>query len=123
MRGSFERRMSVAEQIADGDMTERVSVPLFAIMPHAKCPKCKEQLKPNDPSLLLTVNVEGKTSPKARDRLGALDILAKYGLGPVNGVSADYVVERLEKQYRILLDKLEPDVFEDVSGLLADVWR
>lgn len=124
LRGSFEERIAVLESIADGEPVERVDVPLAAVLAHARCPACDGALKPTaDPATLALLTVEGRRSAKPRDRTGAIDLLAKYGLGTTKELSVEHVRGRLEETYRVLAAELPADVFARVDAALAEVWR
>lgn len=98
LRGSFDRRIAILEQIADGDAVVKV-----------KDAFGKET---------------GTTvSASPADRLKAIDTLARYGLGTTKELTVEHVRGRLEQTHRVLLEELAPDVFERVSRRLEAVWR
>jgi hypothetical protein len=79
--GAFEERIDVLERIADGRPVEEVDVPLYLVLEHATCPKCKGALQAKDAASLMMVSIRGLRSAKPGDRTKAMDVLAKYGLG------------------------------------------
>lgn len=109
LRGSFEDRMNVAEDIADGRFVPN--------MPPAAAAA----------ALALGGGDAGTNAIMAEyaasDRLKALDLLGKYGLGTTQGVSVDYVTDRLEHTYRVLVEELDAALFDRVSTRLASVWK
>ena len=109
LRGSFEDRLHVAEEIADGRFVPNMP-PAAAAMAAA------------------LGGEDAGTNPvmaeyAASDRLKALDLLGKYGLGTTQGVSVDYVTDRLENTYRVLVEELDAPTFDRVSTRLAHVWK
>ena len=80
LRGSFEDRIPVLEEIADD--------------PNADC----------------------------QDRIRALDVLAKYGIGTVRELSVDEVRERLRNTVEIIREALAPAVADSLLSRLRPVW-
>jgi len=101
--------MHVAEEIADGRFVP--SMPPAAAMLAA--------VTPGKDAGTNAVMAEYA----AADRLKALDLLGKYGLGTTQGVSVDYVTDRLEHTYRVLVEELDPALFDRVSARLVNVWK
>jgi hypothetical protein len=58
----------------------------------------------------------------SQDRIRAVDVLAKYGLGTLREVSADEVRERLRATIHILRRELPSGVASHVINLLQGVW-
>ncbi|MSR07744.1 MAG: hypothetical protein EXR93_11865 [Gemmatimonadetes bacterium] len=58
----------------------------------------------------------------AGDRIRALDTLAKYGLGPLQGVSADQVRERLRATLQIIYEELDEPQAQRVINRLRGAW-
>jgi hypothetical protein len=84
MRGSLDQRLKVAEQIADGWPVKRVDVPLLVVLRYAHCPKCGDALKANagtDAADMVLIQFEAMESASPADRIRAIELLAKYGLG------------------------------------------
>ena len=80
LRGSFQERVRVLEDIAD------------------------------DP------NVD------PQDRIRAIDVLAKYGLGTLRELSVDDVRDRLRKTIAIVREHMAPDRVTEVLTRLREVW-
>jgi hypothetical protein len=80
LRGSFEERIPVLEEIAD----------------------------------------DSDADPQ--DRIRALDILGKYGIGTVREVTADEVRERLRTTVGIIREALAPAVADALLSRLKEVW-
>lgn len=123
LRGSYEQRIAVLEQVADGEAMERVEVPLATVLPHARCPKCEGPVEAKDAATLVLISVEGTRSARVAERIAALDQMAKYGLGTTKELTVDHVRGRLEETYRVLLAELPADLFERVNARLSEVWQ
>ena len=121
-RGSFEQRIPILEQIADGEASERIEVPLFVVLQHAECPKCGDKLKATDPAAEAMVTVRGKVSPKARDRILAIGKLGVVGMD-AGRADAEDVRARLALTIGILQAELAPELAERILARIEPVWR
>ena len=99
LRGSLADRVQVLEEIAD--RPRRLII---------ECAKCGHATKVGPPA-------------SDADRIRAVDVLAKYGLGTLREVSIDHVRDRLRRTLRTISDTLEPGDAERVIGQLREVWR
>jgi hypothetical protein len=81
LRGSFEERVTILEEIAD------------------------------DPA----------TDPQ--DRIRAIDLLAKYGLGTIREMTHDEVRERLRGTLAVIRRNLRTSQAERIVAQLREVWR
>lgn len=57
-----------------------------------------------------------------QDRIRAVDVLAKYGVGTVRELSVDEVRERLHTTVEIIRETLAPAVAESLLSRLKPVW-
>lgn len=122
LRGSFADRVAVIESIADGAPIQHIRVPLIAVLPHVVCPNCGEQeMHAVDGSAALEFDAEASASP--RDRLAALDLQAKYGLGTTKDVSIEHVRERVQRTIDVLRARLDPGTLEAVLADLKPIWQ
>jgi hypothetical protein len=121
LRGSFAERTHIIEQIADGVPMQRAVFPLAAILQHASCPKCGDKLKPNDVTALL-VEIQGQISASPKDRLGALDLAAKYGLGTVKEISVDNVRDRVSQTLSVIRSHCSVEQAATIINALRPVW-
>ena len=80
LRGSFEDRVTVLEEIADDEAA--------------------------DP----------------RDRIRAVDTLAKYGIGTLREVSVERVRDRLRDMLQVLREELPPEQAAHIINRLREVW-
>ena len=82
LRGSFTERIAFLNSVADGVPIVRQRVLVMDVAPHLCCPTCGElsglQLK-DLKAAVQEIEVVGSASVK--DRLQAVDMTAKYGLG------------------------------------------
>jgi hypothetical protein len=120
-RGSFERRIPVLEQIADGEASERIEVPLLLVLKHAHCPKCSDKLRATNADDAPFITVTGKVSPKAKDRTQAVDILGKYGL-TAGRVDQEEVRARLARSVQKITELADPKTAETLLAALDRIW-
>jgi hypothetical protein len=59
----------------------------------------------------------------AGDRIRAVEVLARYGLGQLREASVEDVRDRLRQTLAILREELEEETAERVIGRLAAVWQ
>lgn len=65
MVGSLEQRLTIAEQIADGEPMQKITVPLLPLLAHAKCPKCDRKLQATcAASDLMTLSMPPRLRPR-----------------------------------------------------------
>jgi hypothetical protein len=121
LRGSFAQRVEIIEQIADGVPMQRAAFPLAAILQHASCPRCGDNLKPNDVMSML-VEIDGQVSASPKDRISALDLAAKYGLGTVKEISADNVRDRVTKSLEIISRHVSVEQRSAIFAEMRPVW-
>lgn len=110
------------EKVADGEVIQNAEIPLSTILRHARCPKCKEKLEALDEAEILTVSLTGVVSASVGDRVKALDVMAKYGLGALKEISAEHVRDRLRQTIEIIRQEA-PEVAETLLAKLEPVWR
>lgn len=77
LRESFDARIPLLEQIADGDAVQQIDVPLVEILKHAACPSCENPLAATDPATLFLVSVKGKISAHPKERLRAIETMGR----------------------------------------------
>lgn len=96
LRGDLDDYAYVLRDIAGGECVERIEVPLLVLLERAECPECGGKFKALQGVDARKVRIEGKISANPADRRGAVDTMAKYGIGIVKTVSADEVKEQLQ---------------------------
>ena len=102
LRGSFAERIATLEQFADGAMPLR-----------ERCPQCGFEQKS---SLATALPVD------ASDRLRALDMLAKYGLGTVREVSVENVRERVMATLTVIRERCSDEQAAAIVAELRPIW-
>jgi hypothetical protein len=124
--GTLADRISVIEEIADGRPVKRAEVSLLAVLKHAHCPTCGDKLKPNPETTaadLAMLTLEGLESASPSDRLKAIDLAGKYGLGTQDTVTlvSPEVTDRLERQVQIIGSR-ETWTRAELLDALQSVW-
>lgn len=102
LRGSFAERIAVLERFADGAM------PLTG-----KCAKCGHE------ELATIANV---LPVEASDRLRAIDMLAKYGLGTLKEVSVENVRERVQGTLAVIRKHASPEQAAAIISEMRPLW-
>ncbi len=110
LRGSFEDRIQILEEIADGEITLRLT---------QKCEHCGKE--PSQPAP--TVEEVLKIVPPITDRLRALDLMAKYGLGTTKELTIEHVRERLSGTIAVIQRSLPPEQANRILEQLREVWK
>ena len=57
------------------------------------------------------------------DKLRALDLAGRYGLGPAQGIQLDDVRDRLSKTLLILQRTLPPEFADAIMAQIEEVWQ
>lgn len=102
LRGSFAERIPVLEGFADG------VVPLSQ-----RCEFCGKEP---------TEKLEAVLKVLGNDRLRALEIMAKYGLGVTKALSDEEVKERLRQTLATIRGALPPAQAEQLIDLIEPHW-
>ncbi len=121
LRGSFDDRMQILEDIADGECVGKVQVSLSLAAPALECPNCGELGLVPKSGDVQEIEVRGSATPK--ERLAALDILAKYGLGQLKEVSVENVRERVGRTVALARQLLQPDLAEQFVQAMRPIWK
>jgi hypothetical protein len=95
LRGSFADRMHILEQIADGEALVKIKGP--------------------------SGESEVTVSAEVSDRIKALDMMGKYGLG--KNVSEEDVRQKLLETFLILQEECSRDVADRIIERMRPVWR
>jgi hypothetical protein len=98
MRTALSARLGVLQDIADGRAIRRVKV-----------------------------GAEGEetelwVSPDPGDRIRALDVLAKYGLGAATDVTVDQVRERLGRTVEVIRRRLPAELSAAILNEMRTIW-
>jgi hypothetical protein len=68
------------------------------------------------------VSLRGTVSASVGDRVKAIDVMGKYGLGALKEISAEHVRDRLRQTIDIIRDEV-PEMAEALLARLAPVWK
>jgi hypothetical protein len=103
----------------------RVEMPASIALRHARCPACGIQgLIPKGDAVdaaLLTFTVD--VSATVKERIMALEQMAKYGMGTLKEVSVDNVRERMEATLRTIHEVLPAPQAELVTKAIEAHWK
>lgn len=110
LRGSYESRIAVLEEIADGKTVLTIA---------HRCPSCGFEPTAEDGDTLDTI-MAAKVG--VDERLRALDQMAKYGLGQTKELSVEHIRGRLQAQLEVLADTLDQAALARVLPKLREVW-
>lgn len=107
-RKAFAPRLAFLSQVADGALvvTVRTEVPVA-------CTAC---------GAIAVHAGRFRTQAAVPDRLKAVDLLGRYGVGHAEGIDADEVREKLERTFQILADTLEPAMASRVQDAIVAAW-
>lgn len=96
LRGSFADRVAILQDIADGKVVQRLKIG----------------------------DTETKTevSAEVADRLRAIDMLAKYGLGTVKEISVENVRDRVKGTLDVIRKHVSPEQMQAMTPELRQVW-
>lgn len=124
LRGSYAERMAFLDAVVDGAVMQRIEVPLVAVLPHVVCPNCGESpVVPKGTATALMVSIEARASASVKDRIAAMEQMAKYGLGQLKEISVENVRERVQETLRIIGQHCSPEQAETIYQMLEPVWR
>lgn len=86
LRGLLTDRIPIIAAIADGEAVRKSRVPLASLLRFARCPTCDGGFEATcAPEDIPFVEIEGKVSASPSDRIKALEMAGRYGLGPQKG--------------------------------------
>lgn len=96
LRGSFADRVKILETIADGKVIQRMTI------------DGKE--------------TRAEVSADVGDRIKAIDMLAKYGLGTLKEVSVENVRERVQDTLQVIRAQTSPEQATSIIAALRPIW-
>jgi hypothetical protein len=120
--GDLEERRQFAASVVDGTPMQRIRVRVASLAPFVACATCGgSEVRPIDGEAAeAEISVEASASPK--DRLNALDWMAKYSVGTVKEVSVDNVRDRLDRTLDLIQARVSPEQFALLVAELQPVW-
>lgn len=123
LRGSFAERRAILERIADGEVIQRGEIPLSEVLKHAACPKCGGELEQTTKLPPSWIKLEAVISANAKERIAAIEVMGKYGLGAVKELSVEHVRDRLRQTIAIIRDSVPEEIAADLLKRLEPLWR
>ena len=76
-----EDAIPVLQDIIDGEVVRKMRVPLSEVLHHARCPVCDGKLKARAAGQGGYIEFEGAMSASISDRIRAIDLALRYGVG------------------------------------------
>lgn len=124
LRGTYAERKVLLDEIARGDLIEQTSVDIYEVLPHIRCGQCAGPVVTVDPDLRsMGLTFPAKQTASVRDRLSALDQMAKYGVGTLKEVSVDNVRERVLKTLEAIRLHTDTTTAEVLYRALEPIWK
>ena len=117
LRASFEKRIPVLEQVADGKPVDEFKIPFVNVLPHVQCPRCKSQMEPKDPETAFMISIRCLRSARPGDRIKAVEAMGKLGL-----TDSDTDISN-HPEARRFLAAFHTALIEEVSPKIADRVR
>lgn len=118
---AFAERLPVLCDIADGRPMETVRLELGVLAALLECPSCHQGYRPTDPDKrTLELTVQRSASPK--DRITALDVIGKYGLGALKEISTEHVRAKLAETLDVIRKHVDTDTAARILGELRPIW-
>ncbi len=81
LAGVLEGGIPLLKDICDGEAVRKTRVPLLEVLRHARCPECDGKLHAPRKGQTGDVEIESRVSVSPGDRIRALELAARYGLG------------------------------------------
>lgn len=123
LRGSLSDRIPLLEAIADGKVIQKTRVGIVDLLPHVVCANCGEaQIRPADPEEAAFVEIDALVSASPRDRIMALDLQAKYGLGQLKEISIENVRERVAATMAVIRQHVAPELYQQMLPQIRAQW-
>lgn len=127
LRTDFAERRDFLKSVVDGGLVQRIRFRVMDLAPHVECEACGEPgtiaLAPRIPARNpTTIDIEVDASASPKDRLSALDMMGKYGLGTVTEVSAETVRGKVAETVTLLRSELEPAMLARVLAAMRSIW-
>ena len=120
-RESFADRLEILQEIADGRPVTTYRLELRQILPHLACNHCSSplELKAGAPTSV-EWTVTGSASPK--DRVQAIDVMGKYGLGALKEVSTEHVRAKVAATLDVIRRLVPLELAARIVDELRKIW-
>lgn len=120
-RQSFADRLPVLQAIADGEPVVAYRLDLRQILPHLACNHCGAalELRTGAPTSVRWT-VQGSAAPK--DRVQAIDVMGKYGLGALKEVSTEHVRAKVAATLDVIRRLVPLELAARIVDELRRIW-
>lgn len=123
LRSSHFARYPFLNEVIDGEVVERVEVELATVWPFLACTRCGyTTMRPMEGVDAGAQTIVVTRSASVKDRLAALEQLARYGLGQVKEASTEQVRERVLETIAIIRRVAPADVAAAIIADMRAVW-
>lgn len=123
LRGSYADRLEFLSDVVDGKVMQTQEIPLFAVLPYACCPNCGDQLEARKASDLFLITIQARVSASVKDRIAALDQMAKYAIGTLKEVSVENVRDRMRATMAVIRENTSPELAARLASLIRPLWK
>ena len=127
LAGTLANRLQVVRDIADGVPMVKTRIALRDVLPHLTgvlhCSSCGADyiVSGNDAeSGDIEITAVGSATP--RDRLMALDLAGRYGLGAARDVNIENVRERMQRTLEIIRRRCPPELAVEIITAMRPIW-
>lgn len=102
---------------------QRSQIRLLDVLPYVVCANCGEsELKAKEDETAGLVEIDAMVSASPKDRLAALDLAAKYGLGTLREISIENVRERVQGTLEVIRQHCPPELVRQMLPALRAQW-
>lgn len=101
----------------------KTEFPLVAVLPLVHCADCNgKNIVPNNIEDALLVTLEARVSATPKDRIAAMELSAKYGMGVLKEISVESVRERVLGTLEVIRSHVAPDLYQAMLPALRAQW-
>lgn len=119
-REAFFARLDTLCAIADGRPVQVLKLELRSLVGLVECPSCHSPFMPAEGTEDVKLELLGSASPK--DRVQAIDVMGKYGLGALREVSTESVRAKVGQTIDVIRSLLPPDDAVRIVNALRPIW-
>ena len=126
--GTFANRLHVIRDIADGRPMVRTRVQLTDVLPHLRgmlhCASCGTDawVVATDDGEGVSVEIEAVGSATPRERMMALDLAGRYGLGAAKDVNVESVRDRMRQTLELIRAMCPPELAAEIITAIRPIW-
>lgn len=123
LKQSFAARIPFLESVADGAAAIVIRFPVRNLLKHLEpqCHECGAELKLLDGHEDHELSLQ--TSPPIKERLMAMDLMAKYGLGYTKELTVDTVRGKLVATIELIRETLPDSQAEKLLKAMREIWK